>query len=101
MGDAQGYVPVPTTPPQGAGFAPGHPAQTPPAEKSLRPLQSFGRFLLAVIYFLVARIFALHGAIGLVPRPWVPVVEQAMLVFLLLLIEGLAWAWAKGILTWA
>jgi len=25
----------------------------------------------------------------------------AMLVFVLLLIEGLAWAWAKGVLTWA
>jgi NADH-quinone oxidoreductase subunit A len=25
----------------------------------------------------------------------------AMMVFVLLLIEGLAWAWAKGILTWA
>jgi NADH-quinone oxidoreductase subunit A len=25
----------------------------------------------------------------------------AMLVFVLMLIEGLAWAWAKGILTWA
>ena len=25
----------------------------------------------------------------------------AMLVFLLMLVEGLAWAWAKGILTWA
>ncbi len=25
----------------------------------------------------------------------------AMLVFVLLLIEGLAWAWAKGMLTWA
>jgi NADH-quinone oxidoreductase subunit A len=24
-----------------------------------------------------------------------------MLVFVLLLIEGLAWAWAKGVLTWA
>lgn len=24
----------------------------------------------------------------------------AMLVFVLLLVEGLAWAWAKGILTW-
>jgi NADH-quinone oxidoreductase subunit A len=24
----------------------------------------------------------------------------AMMVFLLLLAEGLAWAWAKGILTW-
>jgi NADH-quinone oxidoreductase subunit A len=25
----------------------------------------------------------------------------AMLFFLLLLVEGLAWAWAKGVLTWA
>ena len=25
----------------------------------------------------------------------------SMLVFVLMLIEGLAWAWAKGILTWA
>jgi len=25
----------------------------------------------------------------------------AMLVFVLMLIEGLAWAWAKGVLTWA
>ena len=25
----------------------------------------------------------------------------AMLVFVLLLIEGLGWAWAKGVLTWA
>lgn len=25
----------------------------------------------------------------------------AMLVFVLLLVEGLVWAWAKGILTWA
>lgn len=25
----------------------------------------------------------------------------AMLVFVLLLVEGLAWAWAKGVLTWS
>ena len=25
----------------------------------------------------------------------------AMLVFVLMLVEGLAWAWAKGVLTWA
>jgi len=25
----------------------------------------------------------------------------AMLIFVLLLVEGLAWAWAKGVLTWA
>lgn len=51
----------------------------------LRPFASFGRFLLAVLYFLLARVFARHGAIGLVPERWVPVVEQAMLVFLLIL----------------
>jgi membrane protease YdiL (CAAX protease family) len=51
----------------------------------LRPIASFGRFLLAALYFLLARVFARHGAIGLVPEPWVPVVEQAMLVFLLVL----------------
>jgi NADH-quinone oxidoreductase subunit A len=26
---------------------------------------------------------------------------MSMLVFVLLLVEGLAWAWAKGVLTWA
>lgn len=61
------------------------PVQSSPAAKTLRPLQSFARFLLAVAYFLVARIFARHGAIGLVPEPWVPVVDQALLVFLLVL----------------
>jgi NADH:ubiquinone oxidoreductase subunit 3 (subunit A) len=25
----------------------------------------------------------------------------SMLIFVLMLIEGLAWAWAKGVLTWA
>lgn len=57
----------------------------PPANQRLRPLQAFGRFLLAAVYFLLAGVFARHGAIGLVPIAWVPVVEQAMLVFLLVL----------------
>ncbi|HEY9127885.1 MAG TPA: hypothetical protein VIM62_12195, partial [Acidobacteriaceae bacterium] len=61
------------------------PASRQQAEKPLRPLQSFGRFLLAGVYFLLARVFARHGAIGLVPEAWVPVVDQAMLVFLLVL----------------
>ncbi|HTJ30434.1 MAG TPA: CPBP family intramembrane glutamic endopeptidase [Acidobacteriaceae bacterium] len=61
------------------------PVLRPQAEKPLRPLRSFGRFLLAIVYFLLARVFARHGAIGLVPESWVPVVEQAMLVFLLVM----------------
>lgn len=49
------------------------------------PVRSFGRFILAVLYFFLARIFAHHGALGLVSADWSPLVEQAMLVFLLLL----------------
>jgi membrane protease YdiL (CAAX protease family) len=71
MQDASASAPTPTLKPQ--------------ADAHLRPFASFGRFLLAGLYFLLARLFARHGAIGLVTDPWVPVVEQAMLVFLLLL----------------
>jgi membrane protease YdiL (CAAX protease family) len=49
------------------------------------PSRSFLRFMLAVFYFFLARIFAHHGALGLVSEDWTPLVEQAMLVFLLLL----------------
>jgi membrane protease YdiL (CAAX protease family) len=56
-----------------------------PAARPLAPLRAFARFILAVLYFLLARVFAHHGALGLVTEEWVPLVEQAMLVFLLLL----------------
>ena len=70
---------------QDAPAAAPTPVLKPQANAPLRPVASFGRFLLAALYFLLARVFARHGAIGLVPEMWVPVVEQAMLVFLLLL----------------
>jgi hypothetical protein len=65
-----------------AAAAPTIPARPEPA---LRPLRAFLRFVLAALYFFLARTFAHHGAIGLVTQDWVPLVEQAMLVFLLLL----------------
>ena len=43
------------------------------------------RFLLAILYFLLARFLADRGARGLVSEDWVPLVEQSMLVFLLVL----------------
>jgi len=61
------------------------PASPRPAAHPVGPVRSFGRFLLAVLYFFLARIFAHHGALGLVTDDWAPLVEQAMLVFLLLL----------------
>src|ERR1700727_511989 len=61
------------------------PNPSPRPASSLNGLRSFLRFVLAALYFLLARVFAHHGAIGLVTEDWVPLVEQAMLVFLLLL----------------
>ncbi len=62
------------------------PASPPrPVARPVGPGRSFLRFMLAVFYFFLARIFAHHGAIGLVSEDWTPLVEQAMLVFLLLL----------------
>lgn len=54
-------------------------------EPQFGPIRSFGRFLLAVLYFFLARTFAHHGALGLVSTDWAPLVEQAMFVFLLVL----------------
>jgi hypothetical protein len=48
------------------------------------PLQAFGRFLLAALFFFVAQLLAQRGALGLVSNYWTPLVEQAMFVFLLL-----------------
>ncbi len=47
--------------------------------------RAYWQFLLAVFYFFLARSLAHRGAIGLVSEQWSPLVEQAMLVFLLLL----------------
>ena len=58
-------------------------AKPPAGARGLTPLRAAGRFLLAGLYFFVARIMAEHGARGLVSEDWVPLVEQAMFAFLL------------------
>lgn len=47
-------------------------------------IRAYFQFILAVLYFFVARVMARHGAAGLAGDAWRPLVEQAMLVFLLL-----------------
>jgi hypothetical protein len=47
-------------------------------------LRAYAQFLAAVLYFFLAREFARHGAQGLAAEQWAPLVEQAMLAFLLL-----------------
>ena len=46
-------------------------------------LRAFGRFVLAGLFFLLARGVAHSGAKGLAGEEWLPLVEQGMLVFLL------------------
>ena len=55
------------------------------APRTINPYQASSRFLLAVLYFFLARVLAHHGALGLVSEDWVPLVEQAMFAFLLIL----------------
>jgi membrane protease YdiL (CAAX protease family) len=52
-------------------------------------LRAYAQFIVAVLYFFMARSLAHRGALGLATEPWRPLTEQAMLVFLLLL--GYAW----------
>jgi hypothetical protein len=47
--------------------------------------RAYVQFVAAVLYFILARSLARNGAQGLAGEQWVPLVEQAMLVFLLLL----------------
>jgi uncharacterized protein len=47
-------------------------------------MRAFGQFLLAVLFFFVARYVARRGAHGLVKEDWNPLIEQGMLAFLLL-----------------
>jgi NADH-quinone oxidoreductase subunit A len=57
-------------------------------------------YLYAIIFLIfdVETIFLLPFAVAFGGLPVGACV--AMLVFLLLLVEGLAWAWQKGVLTW-
>lgn len=48
-------------------------------------LRAYLEFLAALFYFFFARSLAFHGARGLASDAWIPLVEQAMLVFLLLI----------------
>ena len=48
-------------------------------------VRAYLQFIAAVCYFFLARSLAEHGADGLVGPAWSPLVEQAMLVFLLLM----------------
>ena len=58
-------------------------------------------YLYAIIFlfFDVETIFLLPFAVAFTGLPVGAFI--AMIVFLLLLVEGLVWAWRKGILTWA
>ena len=57
-------------------------------------------YLYAIIFlvFDVETIFLLPFAVAFTRLPAGALV--AMIIFLLLLVEGLAWAWMKGVLTW-
>ncbi len=54
-----------------------------PGYKSNRP-RAYLQFVAAILYYVVARSVAAHGARGLAADAWQPLVEKAMLVFLLL-----------------
>ncbi|MGA9668136.1 MAG: CPBP family glutamic-type intramembrane protease [Terracidiphilus sp.] len=55
---------------------------------SVRPaggrFRAYIQFVAAILYYFVARSLARHGAQGYASEQWAPLVEQAMLVFLLL-----------------
>lgn len=46
-------------------------------------LRAYGHFLIALFFYFLAGALARHGANGLVSAQWAPLVEQAMLAFLL------------------
>jgi hypothetical protein len=48
-------------------------------------IRAYLQFIAAVCYFFLARSLAHRGALGLASQQWAPLLEQAMLVFLLLL----------------
>lgn len=57
-------------------------------------------YLYAILFLIfdVEAIFLLPFAVAFTSLPVGACI--AMLIFLLLLVEGLAWAWQKGVLTW-
>jgi membrane protease YdiL (CAAX protease family) len=59
-------------------------------------LRAYLEFLAAFVYFFLARSLAFRGARGLVSEAWIPLVEQAMLVFLLLIGYSAMGFWMEG-----
>lgn len=71
--------------------------------ESREPVRPFLRpeyYLYGIIFlvFDVEAVFLLPFAVAFGGLP--PGAVAAMLIFLLLLVEGLAWAWRKGVLDW-
>lgn len=56
-------------------------------------LRAYAQFVTAVLWFFLAEIVARHSALGLVSDAWYPLVEQAVLVFLLMAGYGLMGLW--------
>lgn len=56
-------------------------------------LRAYAQFVTAVLYFFVADVLARQSAQGLVSEAWYPLVNQAILVFLLLAGYGLMGFW--------
>jgi hypothetical protein len=58
-------------------------------------LRAYAQFVAAVFYYFLALTLARHGARGLAGAQWSPLVEQAMLAFLLLLGYGAMGFWLE------
>ena len=59
-------------------------------------LRAYAQFLAAVLYYFLVRPLAHRGALGLATEAWRPLLEQAMLVFLLLLGYAGFGVWLNG-----
>jgi membrane protease YdiL (CAAX protease family) len=59
-------------------------------------LRAYAQFIAAVLYFFLARSLAHRGAQGLAGEQWSPLVEQAMLAFLLLAGYAVFGFWLDG-----
>lgn len=58
--------------------------------------RAYLEFIAAVVYFFLARSLARHGAQGMAGPEWAPLVDQAMMVFLLLLGYAAFGSWMDG-----
>jgi len=67
-------------------------------DSSIRFKSEYYLYAIIFLVFDVEAVFLLPFAVSFLELP--VGAFMAMMVFLLLLVEGLVWAWAKGILTW-